>query len=143
MRPVAVRTLLIHTVNVMLTVYLVGVRKMGAVGAALATFLVVTLMYPFLNLPLGWRLANVRPRQWLRETFWPGIAPSVGAIPIWIVLAQLAPPRSWGSLAACVLAGYLCYFTVLLCFCLRATDRGDLAVAIQSVRRLVRSRRQW
>ena len=115
---------------------------MGAVGSALATFLVVTFLYPVLNWPLGWRLAGVNWREWLRETVWPGFAPGIGAALVWTGLQRMSPPQTWLMLGAYAATGCVCYVMILLAFCLQPVDRQDFATVWAKFRSFVaRSRR--
>lgn len=142
MRPLAMRTIFMQSLNLALTFYFVGARRMGAVGSALATFLVVTFLYPVLNWPLGWRLAGVNWREWLRETVWPGFAPGIGAAFVWTGLQRMSPPQTWLMLGAYAAAGCVCYVMILLAFCLQPVDRQDFATAWAKFRSFVgRSRR--
>lgn len=142
MRPLALRVAAMQLINVALTLYLVGGRQMGALGSALATFIVLTLLYPILLWPLGWRLADVSWRQWLRETMWPGIVPGLGATAIWMALLHLVRPDTWFMLGACAGGGVLCYSMILFCLCLQPIDRQDFAVAWAKLRSLWESRRR-
>jgi len=120
------RGIFIQVINLILTLYLVGVRGMGAVGSALATFLTMTLLYPPLTYTLALRLADVRVGRWLRETIWPGWLPALASAFVCILLKITVRPTSLLSLSGCVACGLLCYLAVLLAFCLQPTDHKDL-----------------
>ncbi len=134
LRPLAIRTVFMQALNLALTLYFVWGRGMGAVGSAWATFLVVTFVYPAMNWPLGWRLAGVGWREWLRETVGPGLLPGAGATIVCLGLQEMAPPQTWLSLGAYVTAGAACYVMLLFVFCLQPVDRQDLGTVWVKVR---------
>ncbi len=143
-RPLALRAIVVQMINLLLTLYLVGVRGMGAVGSALGTFLATMLIYPVACITLGLKLADVSLGRWLRETVWPGWLPGLAAATVWILLKITVRPSSWLSLAGCVILGLVCYVAVLLVFCLQKQDRKDLRkvmVRIQAWIRVDRSSR--
>jgi len=134
MRAWAIRALIIHTTNLVLTLYLVGVRKMGAVGSALGTFTVYLVFEPLFYWPLGLRLAGVEPRTWFNETLRLGFLPSLVAVPVWLILQVVVRPDSWLSLGLCVLVGSGCFLFCLLRFALHARDRHDLDKVLARIR---------
>jgi O-antigen/teichoic acid export membrane protein len=133
-RSVAICAVLAQTLNLLLTLYLVGVRGMGAVGSALGTFLVMAIVWPIMNYPLGWRMGRVSAGRWLRETVLPGLVPALAGAIVWALLKLLVRPASWLSLALCVCAGLACYVAVLLCACLQKSDAQDLRRLLASFR---------
>jgi len=133
-RSLAIRVLLIQILNLVLTLYLVGVRGMGAVGSALSTFLVMLFVWPVVNCRFALRLADTSFNRWLQETILPGWLPGLAAAMVWIILKFAAKPSTWLGLAGCVACGLLCYILVLLIFCLQENDRNDLKKAIAVVR---------
>lgn len=135
-KPVALRSIAVSGANLALTLYLVGVRGMGAVGSALATLAVTLIGAPLLNWTLAMRLTGSRMTDWLRATFLPGLVPSLAAGPTWLLLRQLSPPTSWLALAWQFAVGAAVYLAALA-LCLRPEDRADLA----SVWRRLRARR--
>ncbi len=125
-RSVILRGCLVQVVNLLLTLYLVGVRGMGAVGSALATFLTMTFIWPIVTYAFALRLVDVRFSKWIRETIWPGWLPALAAAFVCILLKVIVKPSSLLSLAGCAACGSLCYVAVLLAFCLQQEDRRDL-----------------
>lgn len=126
MRPLALRVGAMQLINLLLTLYLVGVRRMGAVGSALSTCLVTTFAWPVLAWPLGLRMAGLSFSRWLRETLLPGLLPALPAAAVLGALKFVVRPSSWLGLGGCVACGLLCYAVVLLVFCLRPADQKDL-----------------
>ena len=125
-RTLALRAVFVQGINLVLTIYLVGVRGMGAVGSALSTFLTMVFIWPVVNYSFALRLADVSFGKWLRETIWPGLLPGLAAAAVWVILKIVVNPSSWLGLAGCVVFGLLCYVVVLLAFCLQPQDRHDL-----------------
>ncbi|MBI5094601.1 MAG: oligosaccharide flippase family protein [Candidatus Hydrogenedentes bacterium] len=125
-RPAAARQVAMNALNLLLTLYFVGPRQMGALGSALGTTLGLLVLFPWLMWPLGLKMAGVSWRRWLRETVWPGLAPGCTAAVVWLVLRVLVQPSSWWTLFACVLGGGMAYLVVLLLSCLHGEDRVDL-----------------
>jgi hypothetical protein len=126
--------MLLHAINLLLTLYFVGVLKMGAVGSALPSFLVVAIGQPLLYYPLGWRMAGVSPKRWLRETLAPGLLPGLAGCLAWYGLREFASPRGWSMLAAWTAFGCVCYMGVLVGFCLSPGDKTDLQEVVSRMR---------
>jgi len=131
--PWAIRAIIIHVTNLLLTLYLVGVRKMGAVGSAMGTFTTCLVFEPLFYWPLGLRMAGVDWRTWFRETLWPGFLPGLVALPVWLMLQRLVQPRSWLSVASCVLVGSAVFLFCLFRFALQDRDRHDLGDLMKRV----------
>jgi len=129
------RTLLLQLVNLGLTIWLVWGLGLGAVGSAVSTAAVFTFIYPWLLWPVGWRIADVRPRQWLEETLVPGFLPAIAGAAAWLTLQWTVAPSSWGALIACIVAGWAVYGLFLERFGLRAADRSDLRRMYNAFRR--------
>jgi O-antigen/teichoic acid export membrane protein len=125
-KPLAVRVIVIQSVNLVLTIILVGQLRMGAVGSALATLLIMLLFEPLLMWPLGFKLVDVRLERFLRETFFPGILPAVLYALLLIVLRWLVQPSTWMNLLVCAAIGCVFYLASLYKFCLQSGDKKDL-----------------
>lgn len=126
MGPATWRAILNQSVNLGLTIYLVGWLNMGAIGAALSSMVVGAMSLVLLTCPLGLRMANVKFIRWVEETLCPGWLPSVAGGAVWVLLRILVYPQSWLSLGGCFACGLLCYVVVLFVFCLQPQDREDL-----------------
>lgn len=127
------RGLLVQVINILLTLYLVGSRGMGAVGSAVATFLTMAFIWPIVTYAFALRLVDVRFSRSIRETIWPGWLPALGAAFICILLKITVRPSSLLSIAGCIACGFLCYIVVLLGFCLQLEDRRDLRQLMASI----------
>jgi O-antigen/teichoic acid export membrane protein len=138
LRTLALRAIVVQMINLLLTLYLVGVRGMGAVGSALGTFLAMMLIYPVACITIGLRLADVSLGRWLRETILLGWLPGMTGAAVWFILKITVRPSSWLSLAGCVILGLVCYVAVLLVFCLQERDRKDLRKAMARIQAWIR-----
>ncbi|MCA9242936.1 MAG: hypothetical protein KDA32_03190 [Phycisphaerales bacterium] len=134
LRGLALSVLASQVVNVGLTLVLVIQFKLGALGSAIATFVIAALFEPLVRWPMGLRTSNVGLGQWLRETLAPGLVPAAAATALWVGVMFVAPPSTWLALGAWTLAGWLVYAGVLW-FALRSEDRSELARARRAVLR--------
>ena len=133
-RALAVRAVIMSAINLALTLYLVGVLEMGAIGSALATFLVTIVGAPLLMWPLGLKLSGTRFGPWVRNSIVPGLIPAVAAAPVWLALRFAIPPDDWFLFGVDVVLGAVVYVGVLLRFALRPQDRTELREAIAKLR---------
>ena len=120
--------------NLTLTLLLVAVLNMGAVGSALATFAVSIVGHPLLLWTLGLRLIHARFGDWFRASILRGIAPGLAAFPVWWALHVSRPPDTWIGLILCGGAGWIVYL-VALWFVLPAEDRKLVRAALDRLRR--------
>ncbi len=130
LRTIMLRAIVLELTNLALTLYLVGVLAMGAVGSALSTFLVTSVGVPALYWTFGLDVVGARWRDWLRHVVAPGLAPALCATPVWIAFAVLATQESWLALGLQTSAGLAVYVGVLFAFCLKPDERADLRRAI-------------
>lgn len=121
-----------HLVNLALTLYLVGVLGMGAVGSALGTFFSVTLLWVVFNGPLGLRLAGLGWGRWFRETLVPGFVPAVASAVVCLTLKFTVAPATWLALGLCAAAAMAC-FAGVMALCMQPVDKYDLRQAMAKV----------
>lgn len=129
-----------EAVNVALTLVLVGVYQMGAIGAAISTAIVLALFQPTFILRIGLDLSGVDLRTWLIKTLLPGLLPGVFALCLWLTLKGIQPPQSWTSMLIHIGAGQALYWTALLCLSLQPYDRALLKGTTNKLRRAFISR---
>lgn len=141
-RPWALRTICIQVANVGLTLYLVGARGMGAMGAALSWVIILVIGEVFLMIPLGLKLADVRLNRWIKTTIIPGVVPALVSALVWLGLQNVIQPQSLWTLSFCVFPGLLVYVIILLLCCLQNQDRKDLVKVLEKYQWL-RTRFQW
>jgi len=125
-KPLAVRVIIIQSVNLLLTIFLVGKLRMGAIGSALATFLVMILFEPVLMWPFGFKLVDVKFNRFLRETLLPGVFPAVLCALSLMILRWVVQPSTWLDLLLFSAVGCALYLACLFIFCLQPCDKKDL-----------------
>jgi O-antigen/teichoic acid export membrane protein len=133
-RRFAIHAFVVQILNLALTLYLVGVEKLGAVGSALSTFCIMVLVYPVFMIPITLRLVGAGFPQFLRRVVLPGWLPGLLSLPLGFGVRYLLEPRSAAELVvglACVAVSYLVF---LLLFALRDEDRELVRLAWDSVR---------
>lgn len=125
-RTLSIYTLVISLFNLCLTLYLVGVLKMGALGSALGTAISIGLLYPVLLFPLSMKISNIKFNLWIKKTLLPGIRPAIAALIVLLTLKSIVSLDSWFKILGCISAGSLVYLSVLCLSCLQSDDRQDL-----------------
>lgn len=125
-RDLSITMLVMQIVNLILTIYLVGVQKMGAVGSALSTAIVMSAGYTGLYVPMGFRLLKLTFPTWIKETCIPGLLPGCVSCLIWLILRNLVQPTTWLSLILCCISGGIVYVTVLVMFCFGQYEKDEL-----------------
>jgi O-antigen/teichoic acid export membrane protein len=123
MRPWAIRSAIINITRLLLSIYMVGFAGLGAIGAALASVIVMLIFEPLLNWPFGLKLAGVKFLTWFKQTLMPGLLPGIIIAPVWIGLNYFIKPSTWFELGACAGGGLLCYVVLILIFFLTSYER--------------------
>jgi len=132
-KALALPVVILQFVNLALTLYLVGVLKLGAVGAALSTFIITAVSGTFVEVPLGLRLSGIGFRTWVKRTCIPGYMPAAAAAAVLAAVKFAFPPASWFSLVGWSVLGGAVYLAVLFTFALREEDRNDIARILKRV----------
>jgi O-antigen/teichoic acid export membrane protein len=136
--PLMRRLCMVQLANLGLTIYLVGVHEMGAIGAAVSSLVMVAIAVPFLYLPEACRLTGLKKRDWIRQTIWPGYQPAVAAALALILLKLVFRPQSWLALGLCSAIGGVVYTLYLLRFCLDANEKRDARLVMHRILERVR-----
>lgn len=126
MKPLAVRAAFLQLVRLLLVIYFVGWRHMGAMGMALSTFYVTFIGGSLLCIPLGWRFAGVSGRTWFKEVILRGGFPGLAATIVWVGLRAVIRPDSWTSLGLYTAVGCVLYIAVLVLYCFKDYEREQL-----------------
>lgn len=113
MRSLAYREVFSATLNLTLTLIFVGMYHMGAIGSALATFLVYGIGSLFIFLPFGKSLVNVTWREVWTEIFQPVLFPFVMALLSMQLLLSYMPAETWLAIFSNSVAGGIVYLIVL------------------------------
>ena len=138
-KPLAIRWFLGALFNAGLTLYLVGVLKMGAVGSAAATLVVALTWEPVIMWKFSLKLVGLSFAEWFKQTVRPGILPALVATIFSLVLKSIVRPDGWTDLAIVVGCGCVVYISVLWAFCLKADERSDVIQIIAKARSLALS----
>jgi membrane protein EpsK len=133
LRPVAIRVIVAQVCNLALTLVLVGVFNLGAVGSATATFITFAVLYPFFFWRLAIRTLNISWRRFITQTLLPGLAPTVACAVAGWMSTQFVGESSLVRVAAGVPISLIAY-AITVVFMLQPSDRADLS----RIRRLVR-----
>jgi len=133
-RPIGWRIVVTQIINLGVTLVLVGYYKMGAVGAALSSFVIGTISSLFLTWPLSLRMVDVSFHTCIRKTLIPGLLPAAVTAIIIYGLKTIASPASWGLLALYAAVGCMCYVTVLWSFCLSSQDKKDMYKILSKIK---------
>ncbi len=134
MRPMALASVAMQALNIGLTLYLVGVLGLGAIGSALGSAITAVTLQPLAELLIARRLLGIRLDHWLRRTVLPGFLPALGGSVVWLGIRYLDSPDSWLKLFLYSAAGGLVYVTLAL-LVFRKTERGGLEKVWGSLRR--------
>lgn len=133
-KPFVIRIAIMQTTNLLLTLYLVGVLHMGALGSAISTVACFLVFQPLLMWPLGRQVAEVSLKRWLSETIYPGMFPGIVGAILWTSLRWMLNPDSWLMLGICIAAGWAGYLACILLVSIQPADREDLHRVIANVR---------
>ena len=133
-KPLAIRVIIIQSVNLVLTLVLVGQLRMGAIGSALATFSVMLLFEPVLMWPFGFKLVDVKFDQFLRQTLLPGALPAVLCALSLVILRWAGQPSTWLDLLLLSAVGSVVYLAGLILFCLQPCDKNDLEKLLKKIK---------
>jgi O-antigen/teichoic acid export membrane protein len=123
--PLKRRLVMVQLANLALTIYLVGVHQMGAIGAALSSLIMAIIAVPFLYFPEACRLTGLKRRDWIRRTVLPGYLPAMASALVLLPLQSIFRPHSWLALALSGAIGALVYLLCLLRFCLEQNEKRD------------------
>lgn len=129
--------------NLSLTVVLVGAWQLGAVGAAVSTFVITVGLQSFLMVPYALRLADISFMYWFNNTVLPGFLPSVATGGFALLLKDLsAPIEGWGQMVAHGTIVIAVYIVTTYSVAFQPQDRRDLHAAALRFVSVFRSRRR-
>jgi O-antigen/teichoic acid export membrane protein len=120
----------IQLANLALTIYLVRNLQLGAVGSALATFLVTLFACLFIWIPISVRLLKISMYDWIHKSFIPGVLPAISGGISWFGLYLYHPPTTWFELGAFFCIGAIPYLVTLFLLGLNKSERQDLRGAV-------------
>lgn len=117
-------TLVVQSMNLFVTLMLVGGFELGARGSALGTLLTGAVAFPLVYWPMGNRMVGVTWGRFLSETLIPGLIPSVIAYAAHMSFRTLWPPETFVELAAVACAGVAVHL-VAISLVSKRQDRDD------------------
>ncbi len=112
--------------NLGLTLYLVGILKMGALGSALGTGVSTALFFPIFIWPLGLKIAQVDFVSCLKSSMLPGLLPATANLAALLALKASVPLDSWSNIIFCVSLGSVVYLCAICYGGLQPDDKNDL-----------------
>ena len=119
-------SLVVQIINVLLTVYLVKYKGMGAIGAAMGTFVTNIASQLLFFWPFSIRLLDLKWKTFWHELLRPGLTPAIAALLPCIILKQWMPPHTWTGVAAHAMVSSAIYAVTLLGTCLNKSESLDL-----------------
>jgi O-antigen/teichoic acid export membrane protein len=129
----ALKTLLLHLVNIGFAVVLVAFLHSGAVGAAGASLAASMLVNVSLVWPYCRKLAGVTTKVWIREVVFPCLSPAVASAAYCIAVLHFFEIDGWFQLIALSALSGLVYGIVVLRFGLRPQDWRDIDRLIERI----------
>lgn len=132
MRSLALRESVSALLNLSLTLMLVGYYGMGAIGSAIATFIVYGLGSILIFWPFGRGMVRATRSEVWREIVLPGITPFLLALLLMKLLAISFPVVSWFDIAASAALGCCLYLTVVW-FVAKDIDRTQFKNVLNNV----------
>lgn len=127
MRTLAILAVLGSFLNIALTLYLVGVLRMGAVGSALATLVITAVWEPFVMWRFSLGILGLGLTRWLRETIGPGLLPAIVTTISGYFISLFVRPGDWATLTLLVIVCSAVYLWCLVAFCLSKQESDALA----------------
>jgi Na+-driven multidrug efflux pump len=130
-RPIAIRNLWIQLGNLALTLVLVGIFQMGALGSATATLIAFAVGYPLLFWPFAIQILNISWRRFFREVLVPGLLPAGAAACSGFLCSEFISSTVLRVAIGLLICGTV--YTIAVIAVLRPIDRADVG----RIRRLV------
>lgn len=126
MRTISIVSIAVQVVNLIITFILVGKMGLGAIGSALATFIVTIFIQPFLMVPIAVKMADSTVSEWFKCSLLPGIIPGIMMSVVLLFLKWQLSPTSLPMVLGAMTVGFLMYIVTQFLFCLSDYDRRNL-----------------
>lgn len=127
MKKFALRQIIVHSMNLLLTVLFVAQLRMGAFGSAAATLLATLTLDTALTWRLSWHVTHTPASAWVREVLFPTVGPALPSICMCLSVKYLLGITTWIGLFAVSAASGILNIILIACFGLRNQDRTDIA----------------
>ncbi len=125
-RGLAILLVLMSCTNLALTLYLVGVLHLGAVGSAIGTLVSVVIWEPFVFWGFTLKLLGLKFTTWFQASVVRGVLPSFIAGAFAFGLRHFTEPTTLTELVVDIVAVGLVYVLSLLFLCLDDAERGEI-----------------
>ena len=125
-RGLALRQIVVHSVNLLLTILFVAFLGRGALGSASATLLATVGFDTALTWCFSWRVTHTSGRAWFREVLLPVVIPALPSVIVCLSLKWTVGIKSWIGLFAASAASAALYVALIAAFGLRDQDRIDI-----------------
>jgi O-antigen/teichoic acid export membrane protein len=126
-RGFAIRQVIVHSSNLLLTILFVAYLGKGAFGSASATLLATLVLETMLMWPLCWRVTHTPATAWFREVFLPTVVLAVPSVVMCMLLKWMVGITSWFRLFGASAASAMLYLVLIGIVGLREQDRIDIA----------------
>ncbi len=133
MKSLAIRELVSTTLNVSLTIFLVGYYDLGAIGSALATFIVFGVGGFIIYWPLGMELSGVSWREAWHEIIFPGLSPFILTLLFLFVVYKVVDIASWFDIFIAGAIGGLIVYLPSVWFFANASDQQVIRSIIEKI----------
>ncbi len=127
MKRFAVRQIIVHSTNLLLTILFVAQLRMGAFGSAAATLLATLTLDTVLTWRLSWRITHTPASAWVRQVLLPTVLPALPSVFICLSVKYLFGIRTWTGLFAVSAVSGVLNLALIALFGLRDQDRIDIA----------------
>lgn len=134
MRSLAIREVISTVLNVSLTIFLVSYYNLGAIGSALATFIVFGLGGFFIYWPLGRELSGATWSEVWRDILFPGVTPFVMTVLFLLTVSQVFDVKSWVDIFFAGASGVIVYLP-LVWFLANDSDRSVIRSVVLKILR--------
>ncbi len=111
--------------NLGVTLYLVGILRLGALGSGLGTAISTVVFFPLALWPLGLRIAKVDLKVVIKSALIPGLTPGVVNVAVLFALKFVVSLDSWLKILSCMCLGSVAYFVTLWFGALQPEDKVD------------------
>jgi len=129
-RGFAIANGVIQLLKFCVTIFCVGTLKMGALGCALSTVIVVGICHVLVLTPMTLRLASVKFSRYFHDVLLLGVVPAAAGTFVWLGCERLVQPTSWLTLAGSFFAGAVTYVGAVFWFALSRDEKADIVALL-------------
>jgi O-antigen/teichoic acid export membrane protein len=122
-KPIAIRSVITQSANVLLTIYLVAALRLGAMGSAIASLVATATLQIGFDFALAYRMIRIRPGELFKNSIIPGFMPSILSAGVFLMIRAIDSPDTWFKLLLYSAAGEIVYIALIVVF----STRDELA----------------